>query len=188
MSTRDRFVATASRLFQEKGFEATSVGEIAEVGKVPIGSLYYYFPGGKEELGAVAILHGADGFADLLRQGLNSAVEPGEALAACARLLADRLEASSWRDGCPVAAVALEAVGRSEVLQEAADTALGSWVELVASRLVELGVDERAAEEVGSVTISVLEGAELMARVAESRDPLEAAAERLPMLLDGGGS
>ncbi len=186
MSTRDRFVATASQLLQEKGFEATSVNEIAEVGGVPIGSLYYYFPGGKEELGAAAVLHGARKFAEVLSEGLGSSDDPGEAIAACAWLLADRLEASGWRDGCPVATVALETVHRSEVLQDASNEALGSWVDLVSGRLVELGVDEATAAEVGSVVIAVLEGAEMMARVAKSRAPLEAAARRLSLLVGGG--
>lgn len=183
MSARDRFVATASRLFQEKGFGATSVNEIAKVGQVPIGSLYYYFPGGKEELGAAAVLYGARGFAEVLREGLASSDEPGQALAACAHLLADRLEASEWRDGCPVATVALETVHRSKVLQTAADEALGSWVELVASRLAELGIEQRTADEIAAVVIAVLEGAELMGRVSKSRAALEAAGRRMPLLV-----
>lgn len=184
-STRDRFVATASRLFREKGFGATSVGEIAEVGELPIGSLYYYFPGGKEELGGAAIGHGADGFARVLAAGLAAGNTPGDALASCARGLADRLESSRWREGCPVATVALESVHRSEPLRQAADQAFTSWIELVAARLIDLGVASDDAVEVASVTISVLEGAELMARVSRSREPLDAAALRLPTMVEG---
>lgn len=186
MSTRERFVSTASRLFQQKGFEATSVNEIAEVGELPIGSLYYYFPAGKEELGAAAVRWGAEQFSEVLRGGMASSSVPGEALAACARQLGDRLQASAWRDGCPVATVALEMVHRSPVLREAATTALCSWIDLVADRLVELGVDKARARDLASVTISVLEGAELMARVAGSPEPLATAARYLVALVDMG--
>ena len=171
-STRERFVATASQLFQEKGYEATSVGEIAAIGELPIGSLYYYFPGGKEELGAAAVLFGAQNFAQVLREGLYSEDEPGSALAACARVLAERLEASDWHDGCPVATVALETVHSSDVLQMAAADALSSWVGVISDRLVELGIDRNVAVEIGVVTVAVLEGAELMARVSKNRGPL----------------
>lgn len=182
-ATRDRFVLTASLLFQQKGYGATSVGEIADVGELPIGSLYYHFPGGKEELGAAAVLHGADGFAAVLREGLSQSDDPGVALGSCARLLADRLEASEWRDGCPVATVALETVHSSAVLQAAAAEALQSWIEVVAGRLVSLGVGSVEAEGLASTTISLLEGAELMCRVSKSRIALDVGAGHLERLV-----
>jgi AcrR family transcriptional regulator len=185
LSTRDRFVAAASRLFQQKGFGATTAREIASEGGVPIGSLYYYFPGGKEELGSAAVAHGAGEFADLLKVGLASGATPSAALAGCARLLADRLEASGWSDGCPVATVALETVQRSEELQGAAAAALEDWVALVADHLRTLGVPDARADALASTTIAVLEGGELMARVLASREPLEHAAVHLAEL---GGS
>ncbi len=181
--TKEKFVSTASQLFQEQGFGATSVGEIAETGKLPIGSLYYHFPGGKEELGAAAVLHGAEEFADVLRTSLASASEPGAALAACATVLADRLEAGQWRSGCPVATVALETLHSSEVLRAAAAQALSGWVDLVANRLIALGVSPEAGAELGSLTIAILEGAELMARVFRSREPLDQAAANLSLLV-----
>ena len=181
--TRDRFIETASRLFQESGYQATSVSSIAETGELPIGSLYYYFPGGKEELGAAAVSHGADGFAEVLREALWLTDDPGDALASCARLLADRLEASDWRDGCPVASVALETVHTSDALQETAAEAFAAWEQIVAERLLELGVNSVVAAELGSVTISILEGAEMMARVAKSRRPLDMAASRMKLMV-----
>lgn len=186
MSTRERFVATASRLLQEKGYEATTVGEIAGVGGLPIGSLYHHFPGGKEELGAAAVLHGARDFSEVLATSLDSAADPAQALAACATTLADRLESSDWRSGCPVATVALETVHRSELLQAAAQEALSGWVELVVRRLVDLGVPPDEAADLGQVTIAVLEGAELMARVGRSRRPLDTAARWMAHLAHGG--
>ncbi len=181
--TRDRFVQSASRLFQEQGYRATSVGSIAEAGELPIGSLYYYFPGGKEELGVAAVSHGADRFEEVLREALSSSDDPGEALANCARLLADRLEASQWRYGCPVATVALETVHTSQLLQSAAADAFDAWVKIVSERLIDLGIELAAAKELGSITISILEGAEMMARVAKSRGPLDMAASRMRFLI-----
>ncbi len=160
---------------------------MAEVGGLPIGSLYYYFPGGKEQLGVAAVSHGATQFAGLLREGLSVSNDPEEALSACASLLADRLEATRWRLGCPVATVALESVNRSVPLRDAAASALQSWVDLVAARLVELGLDATSAAEIACLAISVLELAELMARVQGSRQPLDVAAARLPSLVRGPG-
>jgi AcrR family transcriptional regulator len=181
-STRDRFVAAASQLFQQQGFGATTVQQIARAGNVPIGSLYYYFPGGKEDLGRAAVTYGAAEFGEVLRQGLASGSTPSAALSGCARLLAVRLEASGWSDGCPVATVALETVQRSEGLQGAAAAALQGWVKLVAGRLRELGVAPARAQALATTTIALLEGGELMARVLGSREPLERAALHLAEL------
>ncbi|WP_026186360.1 TetR/AcrR family transcriptional regulator [Thioalkalivibrio thiocyanodenitrificans] len=40
---RERIVAAADRLFYERGFQATSFSDIAEVAGVPKGNFYYYF-------------------------------------------------------------------------------------------------------------------------------------------------
>jgi TetR/AcrR family transcriptional repressor of lmrAB and yxaGH operons len=180
--TRDRFVAAASQLFQQQGFEATTVQQIARQGRAPIGSLYYYFPGGKEELGSAAVAYGAAEFGEVLRQGLAGGTTPSAALSGCAELLAQRLEATGWIDGCPVATVALETVQRSHELQAAAGAALEGWVALVADHLRALGVAPARAKALASTTIALLEGAELMARVLASREPLERAAVHLAEL------
>jgi AcrR family transcriptional regulator len=47
--TRDRIHAAALSLFRKKGFEATTMRDIAEAGGVAVGAAYYYFPS-KEEI------------------------------------------------------------------------------------------------------------------------------------------
>ncbi|MCK9483399.1 MAG: TetR/AcrR family transcriptional regulator [Candidatus Marinimicrobia bacterium] len=42
--TRDKILLTAAKLFADKGFEATSMREIAEACQVTKPALYYYFP------------------------------------------------------------------------------------------------------------------------------------------------
>src|SRR4051794_41132503 len=106
--SRQRLVAAAGRLFCRQGYEATVGKEIAREGAAPMGSFYFHFPGGKEELGVAALRQGGEDFADLLRSTLEQAEPVHDAVADCALVLADRLEASDWLDGCPVATTALE--------------------------------------------------------------------------------
>lgn len=47
---RSQIIATATRLFARKGYVATSVNEICSAAKMGRGVLYYYLPGGKQEL------------------------------------------------------------------------------------------------------------------------------------------
>ena len=48
-------IMAAARLFRRKGYHGTSTAEILALSGAPRGSLYYYFPGGKEEIGAATV-------------------------------------------------------------------------------------------------------------------------------------
>ena len=111
--SRQRLIAAATQLFSRQGYEATGVKHIAEQASAPMGSFYFHFPGGKEELGVAALDHGAERFAIALDRALTSVDAIEDALPACARLLAEDLPASQYADGCPVATAALESVVRS---------------------------------------------------------------------------
>lgn len=172
----------ASELFSRQGYEATAVKEIAREGDAPMGSFYFHFPGGKEQLGVAALQHGAERFGGLLRDTLQRTEPVEEALAACALVLAEDLRRSDWLDGCPVAATALESVARSPVLRAAAAEAFQSWHSVISQRLVAAGLTEPAASELATSALSLLEGAELLARVQASASPLEHAANSLRLL------
>ncbi len=48
--TRRRLIEAARALFREKGYQGVSIREIARAAKIREASLYYYAPGGKEDL------------------------------------------------------------------------------------------------------------------------------------------
>ena len=53
--TRERILETSGELFRRQGYMGTGVKQIVEEAGAPFGSLYHFFPGGKEELGAETI-------------------------------------------------------------------------------------------------------------------------------------
>lgn len=180
---RTRLVATTAALLQRQGYEGTSIKRILREAGATYGSLYHFFPDGKEELAAEALRYGAEDFADLLRRGLSSTEDPAGAVANCAVLLADSLRESDWTDGCPVAATALEIIGRSPLIQHASDEALRQWRGLIASKLKSGGLDEGPAAALACTVLSTLEGAELLSRVSGDNEPLHLAAQHLEMLV-----
>src|SRR4051812_21898480 len=119
-SSRERLVTSAARLMARQGYAATPVQRIAADGAAPMGSFYFHFPGGKEQLGVAALRHGAESFGRLLSAAFDDSASVLDALPACARRLAQELQESDWTDGCPVAATALEAVPLSPPLRGAA--------------------------------------------------------------------
>ena len=54
-SSRERLLDSAVDLLQRQGYRGTGLNELLERSGAPRGSLYHYFPGGKEQIGAEAI-------------------------------------------------------------------------------------------------------------------------------------
>ncbi len=48
--TKDRIVAAAANAFQRQGYAGSGLKQISSDSGAPFGSLYHFFPGGKEEL------------------------------------------------------------------------------------------------------------------------------------------
>ncbi len=180
--TRARLVTATAALLQRQGYESTSVKAILTEAGATYGSLYHFFPEGKEQLAAEALRFGAEDFAALLRRGLESSDDLDTAVANCAIVLAESLRESEWLDGCPVAATALEIIGRSPLIQQASDESLNAWRALIAERLVCGGVPAHAAADLACTILSMLEGAELISRVAGDDEALRIAATHLRLL------
>ncbi|MGC0418767.1 TetR/AcrR family transcriptional regulator [Embleya sp. AB8] len=184
LGTRDRIVRTASRLMQRQGYDGTGIKQISTEAGATLGSMYHFFPGGKQELAVAAIRYGDAEFVDILRDVLAAEPDPGTAIRALTRSLAEGLRASDWVEGCPVTATALgSAIGAPDIAAAAAE-AFGHWRELVFAKLVESGYAEPDARDLAHTVISTLEGAELAAQVTRSEEPLLLAGVHLTRLLD----
>src|SRR5438132_3806741 len=102
-SSRDAFVAATGRLLREQGYDATGLNEIVTASGAPKGSLYFHFPGGKEELAVAAMQREGR----QLRAAIASIMGADDDLAAALGRLVDALarglESSGFRNGCPIA-------------------------------------------------------------------------------------
>ncbi len=64
--TRSRILAGSARLFRRRGFAGTGIKAILTESNAPYGSLYHFFPGGKEELGVAAVAEGGETYRQLV--------------------------------------------------------------------------------------------------------------------------
>ncbi|MYZ38613.1 MULTISPECIES: TetR/AcrR family transcriptional regulator [unclassified Streptomyces] len=183
VGTRERVVRAASRLLQRQGYEGTGIKLIAREAQATLGSVYHFFPGGKEELAVAAIRHGDQEFADMLSAGLGSSDDPAVAVENCARRLATALRESDWSDGCPVTATALETLGRTPRIQEACHAAFRNWQEVLAVKFRECGFGEEEAENLACTVLASLEGAEVTSQVFRSERPLLTAGRHMAQLI-----
>ncbi|MFF9016535.1 TetR/AcrR family transcriptional regulator [Streptomyces sp. NPDC014870] len=181
--TRERIVVTAARLIQRQGYVGTGIKQIAQEAEATLGSVYHFFPGGKEAVAVEAIAHSREEFAAMLRTALDGEDDPAAAVDACARLLARELRDSGWIDGCPVTAAALETLGTDNAIQRACAEAFLIWQRVVTDKLLGCGFPDPEARDLAQTVINTLEGAEVTAQVTHSETPLLLAGRHLSRLV-----
>ncbi|MFI1016143.1 TetR/AcrR family transcriptional regulator [Streptomyces sp. NPDC020965] len=181
--TRTRIVHAASSLMQRQGYDGTGIKQISQEAQATLGSVYHFFPGGKQELAVAAIHHGDQEFFDMLRAALDREDDPAQAIATVCDTLAEGLHASDWIDGCPITTTSLGTAGRAPDIQTAAAEAFARWRGLVHDKLRASGMSEGDAHDLAHTVISMVEGAELAAQVSRSKEPLEIAGKHLARLI-----
>lgn len=180
--SRERAVRAMARLLRRKGYAGTGLQDVVAEAKAPIGSLYHHFPGGKVALAAEAVASAGGELGDRLAVLLES-MDAADALEAIAATMGEDLRRSSWRSGCPIATTALERAAANEEIRAAADGVFRSWEGLFAARLVRDGHTAEQAAGLGTLAVSSLEGALILARSQCSTGPLAEASKSLAGLL-----
>ncbi|GAA0633913.1 TetR/AcrR family transcriptional regulator [Kutzneria viridogrisea] len=181
--TRQRVVRTAAALFRTQGYQATGLNQVLAEAGAPKGSLYFHFPGGKEQLAAESVAMAGTEFADGLRAVLAAAPNPAQALENVISLLAEQLRATDFREGCPVATVALDVASDSEPIRAACVQVYEGWLELIAEHLRAHGFAADRATALATVALSAIEGALLLARTRHDLTPLHTVAAQLRELV-----
>jgi TetR/AcrR family transcriptional repressor of lmrAB and yxaGH operons len=173
----------AAQLFRVQGLHATGLAEVLEKSGAPRGSLYHYFPGGKEQLAVEALRNASHDIREALEAFIGSGSSP-EALRAYGRQSARRLVATDFVEGCPVGNTALEASVGSPALREVCDEAFREWEAVIAQGLVADGIDAEQAAELATFVLSTFEGALLVARARRDPAPLIDAGEQLAAIVE----
>jgi len=181
--SRDRLLDSAVDLFQRQGYHGTGLNELLERSEAPRGSLYHYFPGGKEQIGAEAIGRAGGQVAAAVAHLLRAKPSVADAVEALAGLLAAGLEASDFERGCPVATTALEVTPRSEAIRAAVQASFESWLAPLRERLEAAGYDPADAARRADLIIAALEGALVLARARRNADVLRDAGRQLRPLV-----
>lgn len=169
--TRESMIATTASLLQKQGYHGTGLKQILAESGAPRGSLYFHFPGGKEELAQHALEWSGAEMHELLSEAIDGAPNLIGALQRTVQVLAERLEASDFVEGCPIATVALESAG-SEALVDACAESFRTWQALIRERLLRDGIAEAAVDPMASFVLSTIEGALLLSRTYRDTRPL----------------
>ncbi|MCB0250875.1 MAG: TetR/AcrR family transcriptional regulator [Anaerolineae bacterium] len=171
-TTRDQIIDTTSDLMESQGYHATGLNQIVAESGAPKGSLYHYFPGGKEEMAAEAIDRTGRQLEERIRANLPPGVAPAEALRDFAHTIAFHIEASGYRAGGPLTAVAMETATNSKRLNRACRDAFERVITAFAERLVTEGTPAERARGLSVFVTAAFEGGIILSRTYHSGDPL----------------
>src|SRR5262249_39735939 len=158
----------AAELLQRSGYRATGIQQLTADGELPRGSLYFHFPGGKEQLACAALEHAGAQLQAALEQTFYSAPTAAAGLAAALRFRGNRLMASEWNEGGPIAPTTLEMAAASEPVRATCSRIYAAWTSTIAERLTAEGATPDRAEELATVALASIEGALLLARAHHS--------------------
>jgi TetR/AcrR family transcriptional regulator, lmrAB and yxaGH operons repressor len=180
--SRAAFVHATAALLQRQGYCATGVSEIVARSGAPKGSLYFHFPGGKQELAIAAMDYAGGRLRRAMAAVLSSRESLGEALGLLVDALAVGLQGSGFQEGCPIATVTLEAASGSQDILAAADAVFASWLEVLEERLLAAGLTAEAARRRALLVLAAIEGGLILARARRDTAPLTAVRDELSAL------
>lgn len=188
--SRERFIDAAVDAFRRNGYHGVGVQGLVEASGAPRGSFYHHFPGGKEELAALAVERAGrfvsgeiDAAFDAARDA-GGATDPATALAHLSRRLGELLARSDWREGCPLAAIASDSLEALPALEATVRETLERWQRRLSGQLAAAGLAAAAADALAEEVLVLLEGAWMVARVRRSTAPFDTASAVLRARLE----
>jgi AcrR family transcriptional regulator len=172
-TTKNRILDSTAELFRRQGYTGTGMKQIAADAAAPFGSVYHFFPGGKEELGAEVIRTSGRMYMQLFVAVI--AEFPDDVLAAVEGFFtgaAQTLSETDYEDACPIATVALEVASTNETLRIATADVFTEWIEGATAYFEFAGIPRSRSYELAFSMLSLLEGAFIFSRAMRTTEPM----------------
>lgn len=184
--TRQRIIAEAASLFNQRGFEGGSMSELMAATGLEKGGIYRHFSS-KEELAAEAFDYAWKAALEARMRDLDAVSNSIDKLKKFIANFAERR--SSVPGGCPLLNTAIEADDGNPVLRARALKGLRDWRDALGS-IVRMGIERgeirRSVDpnRLATLIISSLEGAVMISRLERNPEALLAAKSHLERYLE----
>jgi TetR/AcrR family transcriptional regulator, lmrAB and yxaGH operons repressor len=160
---RSDALASLAEVFREHGFDGASLSLLTQASGLGKGSLYHFFPGGKEEMAGAVLADIGQWFEENVFAPL-CAEDPAAAIRRMLQNVGDYFR--SGRRACLVGAFALNET-RDRFAVSIHDY-FNRWIETLCGALVRGGMDERLAAERAEDAVLSIQGALVLARSLNS--------------------
>jgi len=153
------------------------LNEIVRKANAPKGSIYYHFPGGKEQIAAEAIALSGRTLAERLRTNWVQKQSAAVAIEAFINRLSLLLGTSRFDSSGLLSIIASETATTNKRLNQCCQEAFTRIVEIHKGKLADHGVTEMEAERLSTVVTATILGGVILSRTFHSRKPLQTIAK-----------
>jgi TetR/AcrR family transcriptional repressor of lmrAB and yxaGH operons len=179
---KDRFLEAAIFLMRQSGLSGAGINQLISRSGAPKGSVYYHFPGGKQQIIGEALTIYGERVAAAFERALSSRKKPGDKIRALFRFVGDRFEEGAFEQSCAAGAVTLDLDAEVVALRPVIAAAFASWQGVIANHLP---LRSRARREsLAGLVLSTIEGAYIRGRAEHSKKPFMEAGEWLAQLAE----
>src|SRR5688572_12197732 len=182
LTTRERLVDVAMRLFWEKGYGATSIADILREAEANSGSLYHFFPT-KQDLLLAVLERYREGLYPMLLAPIWEAVpDPIERIFALLDKYRALLVETDCFYGCPIGSLALEFHEPDPPVRELLAANFDGWTAAIRRCLddaAERLPTDLDRQELAVFVLTTMEGGVMQARTHRTLDTFDASVRRL---------
>ena len=176
-------IAALTQVFRDRGYAGASLSLLSAATGLKKASLYYHFPGGKQEMAEVVLDEVAAWFADRIFTPLRGN-DPLESRLEVMRAALDE-HYGGGEKGCLFAMLALGETRDRFASRTAAF--FGAWIAALGDALAEAGFEDEDAVRRAADVVMAVEGALLLSRALGDTGPFQRVLRRLPAVLLGDG-
>ena len=184
--TRERIIRQAAPLFNQRGYDGSSLNEIMAATELEKGGIYRHFAS-KQELAAAAFDYAWAEAVNSRRHDIDSVAHSVDKLK---RYIANFVERrGTVPGGCPLLNTAMDSDDGNALLRNRARRALENWQNFLGS-IVTQGIKkgeirrEVSKTKLANLIIATLEGAVMISRLEQSAEPLRQAQVHLNNYLE----
>jgi TetR/AcrR family transcriptional repressor of lmrAB and yxaGH operons len=175
IAERGDVIPALGELFRERGFAGASLAEITERTGLGKGSLYHFFPNGKEEMARAVLDDVAGWFETNVYAPLRDSEDPAAGIAHMFEAVVRFFR--SGRRVCLVGTFALDDT-RDRFATEV-QSYFAAWTRALADALERSGFDSKAALETAEDVVAGIQGALVLARSQQDPEVFTRAVKRL---------
>ncbi len=188
--SREKILEAAAQLFNQRGFNATSLDDILEASGVCRSNFYYHFPS-KEDLGMEVLRKQAEAFEGGCIRGIleDKGIPARRRLERLYEMVAAKQRAEDYRCGCPFGNLAAELGGVHPEFRRHLSEFFERWERSV-DRCLQDGVArgefpaDLDTRPLATALISQIEGAILLMKTHRHEGPIEAGVRTMLRLLE----
>lgn len=158
-------------LFSARGYEGVGVAELLAKSGAPRGSLYFHFPGGKQQIGAEVVARVGAEVAGRFRELHESGVDLETFIERVFEATARESKERCYEASCPMAAIAAGFGSDDSALADAVRGAFSSWEHEIKTAALARGLNEINAGVFASAMLAAMEGAFITSKALATSAP-----------------